>query len=279
MQTSRRLPEAPFVEHARPEGRSSILLLCDHAGHEVPPELQNLGLGKAELTRHIGWDIGAAEVTRRLADILDAPAFLNHCSRLVIDPNRRPRTATSIPTISDGCVVPGNTSLSPEEALRRCQRYFLPYHRAVARRIAAFRRSGRVPAIIAVHSFTPRMAGRDRPWQIGILWRVDRRLSTDVLAALQQRTDLCIGDNQPYSGLEEFGFTIEFHAQRGRLPHLMIELRQDEIDVTAEAERYAEILGGVLSQPLASTELYREFTGPLTGGQPWRRPRGLISPR
>ncbi len=55
---------------------------------------------------------------------------------------------------------------------------------------------------------------RDRPWQIGILWRADRRLCTGVLEALRARTDLWMGDNQPYSGLDEFGFTIEFHGQR-----------------------------------------------------------------
>ena len=114
----------------------------------------------------------------------------------------------------------------------RVLRYFLPYHRAVARRIAAFRRAGVVPAVIAIHSFTPRMNGEDRPWQIGVLWRGDRRLSTPVLAALEARGDLVVGDNQPYSGLREFGFTVQFHAQRPRLPHIMFELRQDEIATT-----------------------------------------------
>ena len=78
---------------------------------QVPPELEQLGLSDEALARHIGWDIGAADLTRRLAQLLDAPAMLNHMSRLVIDPNRRPGTPTSIPEISDGCVVPGNQAL------------------------------------------------------------------------------------------------------------------------------------------------------------------------
>ena len=51
-----------------------------------------------------------------------------------------------------------------------------------------------------------------------------------------------IGDNQPYSGLREFGFTVQFHAQRPRLPHIMFELRQDEIATTEGALRYADIV-------------------------------------
>ena len=78
-------------------GRAPILILCDHAGREVPPALEQLGLSEEALAQHIGWDIGAADVTRHLAKLLDAPAMLNNMSRLVIDPNRRPGTATSIP--------------------------------------------------------------------------------------------------------------------------------------------------------------------------------------
>ena len=43
-------------------------------------------------------------------------------SRLVIDPNRRPGTPTSIPEISDGCVVPGNQGLAPAVQIDRVLR-------------------------------------------------------------------------------------------------------------------------------------------------------------
>jgi predicted N-formylglutamate amidohydrolase len=255
------LPPPTHLETSNPDGAASVLLLCDHAGRHIPPELEQLGLSDAALAQHIGWDIGAAEVTRKLARLLDAPAILNHVSRLVIDPNRRPGTSTSIPEISDGCVVPGNQGLTDAGQLDRVRRFFLPYHRAVARRIAAFRRAGRVPAVIAMHSFTPRMNGLDRPWQVGVLWRGDRRLAAPVLAALEARGDLVIGDNQPYSGLRDFGFTVQFHAQRTRLPHIMFELRQDEIATTDNALRYAQIVHEALRDPLRDPALYRIFAG------------------
>src|SRR5215203_4971987 len=96
------IPPADHLELFNPSGRASVLVLCDHAGRQIPPELDRLGLSEDALARHIGWDIGAADLTRRLARLLDAPAILNHMSRLVVDPNRRPGTPTSIPEISDG---------------------------------------------------------------------------------------------------------------------------------------------------------------------------------
>ena len=255
------LPAPEHVEHFHSAGRAPVLLLCDHAGRQVPAELGQLGVDDASLARHIGWDIGAADLTRRLALLLDAPAILNHMSRLVIDPNRRPGTPTSIPEISDGCVVPGNQRLDLPTMVDRVIRYFLPYHRAVARRIGLFRRQGVVPAVIAVHSFTPVMNGENRPWQIGILWRGDQRLSGPVLQALGTRGDLVVGDNQPYSGLLDFGFTVQFHAQRPRLPHIMLEIRQDEIETQERAWRYADIVYETLRAPLADAGLYSVFTG------------------
>ena len=71
-------------------GRTPLVLTCDHASHAVPESLGNLGLSSRALERHIGWDIGAAEVTRRLAERFDAPAVLSGSSRLVIDCNRNP---------------------------------------------------------------------------------------------------------------------------------------------------------------------------------------------
>ena len=73
----------------------------------------------------------------------------------------------------------------------------------------------------------------------------------------------------------EFGFTIELHTQRTRLPHVMFEVRQDEIDTPEKALRYADILARALAAPLASPELYTRFDSspetPGLEGFSWRR--------
>src|SRR3712207_9253829 len=58
------------------------------SSNAVPPDLGDLGLPESEFERHIAYDIGAAAVTRSLAQRLGAPAILTQFSRLIIDPNR-----------------------------------------------------------------------------------------------------------------------------------------------------------------------------------------------
>ena len=96
--------EPPPVEICNQAGAAPLLLTCDHASRAIPRALAKLGLADAVIARHIGWDIGAAAVTRRLAPLLDAPAVLAGYSRLVIDCNRPPEDASSIPVASDGVI-------------------------------------------------------------------------------------------------------------------------------------------------------------------------------
>jgi predicted N-formylglutamate amidohydrolase len=249
--------EDRLVERFHTGGRAPCLLLCDHAGRWIPPHLDKLGLPEQELCRHIGWDIGAAHVTRQLALLLDAPAVLCHSSRLVIDPNRKPGDPSSIPEISDGTLVPGNQNLDDTEAQRRLGRYFVPYHRAVARQIAQLRRRVGAPAIVSIHSFTPIMQRGWRPWEVAVLWDEDDRLAGPVLEGLRRDPAIRVGDNEPYSGRYPVGYTIPFHARRTGLPHVTFELRQDLIDTGARAAAWADRIAEVLREPLRDPKLYR----------------------
>ena len=250
-------PAEDLVEHFHRGGRAPCLVLCDHAGRRVPQRLDGLGLPEHELRRHIGWDIGAADVSRALAVRLDAPALLCHVSRLVIDPNRRPGHLDSIPAVSDGTCVPGNQGVDAAEARRRLRDCFIPYHRAVARQIARLRRRIGVPAIVSIHSFTPIMQRGWRPWQVAVLWDEDDRLAVPALESLRRAPSLRVGDNEPYSGRYPVGYTIPFHARRAGLPHVTFELRQDLIDTQARARTWAERLAAALRGPLGDPGLYR----------------------
>jgi predicted N-formylglutamate amidohydrolase len=246
-----------LVERFHMAGCAPCLVLCDHAGRWVPPGLAGLGLPEHELRRHIGWDIGAADVARSLALLLDAPALLCHVSRLVIDPNRRPGTPGSIPEVSDDTFVPGNHGIDAAEARERLQRYFIPYHRAIARQIARLRRRVGAPVIVSVHSFTPMLQGTWRPWQVAVLWDEDDRLAAPALAGLRRNRSLSVGDNEPYSGRYPVGYTVPFHARRPGLPHVTVELRQDLIDTAERARAWAGRLAAVLRKPLRDPCLYR----------------------
>ncbi|HVL02222.1 MAG TPA: N-formylglutamate amidohydrolase, partial [Dongiaceae bacterium] len=79
--------EPPVFEIINANGKSNVLLVCDHASNRVPLRMKNLGLNAQQLADHISWDPGAAEVAHALSSLLDAPLILSGYSRLVIDCN------------------------------------------------------------------------------------------------------------------------------------------------------------------------------------------------
>src|SRR5882762_9381860 len=111
--------EPPPVFEIGLQGRSNFVIVVDHAGRRIPRRLNDLGLPAAELERHIAWDIGALGVARRVAAAIDAPLVAQNYSRLVIDCNRDPQVATSIPHISETSEIPGNMNLSSAEIAAR----------------------------------------------------------------------------------------------------------------------------------------------------------------
>jgi predicted N-formylglutamate amidohydrolase len=166
------IPAIDAASHRVVPGRANrgLVILCDHATNHIPPEYGTLGLDPAQLKRHIAYDIGAEAVVGRLAELLGAPAVLSRFSRLLIDPNRGDDDPTLIMRLSDGAVVPGNRHLDAAERQHRIERFWRPYHAAIADTIDRCIAAGTPPAIVSVHSFTESWKGTPRPWHVGVLW-------------------------------------------------------------------------------------------------------------
>ena len=98
---------------------------------------------------------------------------------------------------------------------------------------------GQRPIIVSLHSFTPRIDGVDRPWQIGFLYDRDDRLARLMIAEMGRDPALLVGDNQPYSGRNPNGFTVEHHAEAAGRPHVTVEFRQDLVDTREKAADWA----------------------------------------
>jgi len=252
---------APY-EIVNPGGASPVLLLCDHASRFMPHALDSLGLGQAELSRHIAWDIGIADVTRRLAEAMNAPAVLSRFSRLIIDPNRSLDDPTLVPRISDGVIIPGNRDLTPAEIRRRIATFHRPYHAAIDRVIEgkiAMAGGTKLPALISMHSFTPVIKGTERPWHIGVLWNRDPRIPEPLMARLRAG-GLVVGDNEPYSGRDNHGYTLHMHAEPRGLANVLIEVRQDLIDTHHGAAEWAGRIHEVLRHVLDDPRIYSAWT-------------------
>jgi predicted N-formylglutamate amidohydrolase len=207
--------DAAPVTLVNPRGASSFLLIGDHAGKAVPAALGSLGLSDAELSRHIGWDIGIAELGQMLADRLDAVFLRQTYSRLVIDCNR--------------------SAEQPD---------------AIAAELARRDALGITTTLVALHSFTPSMRGIDRPWQIGILHDGgDTGFAHALLDVLREEADLTVGDNEPYR-MDQIDYTIPRHAYPSR-PYAEIEIRQDLLGSTEGCAAWADRLARLL--PVAAT--------------------------
>jgi predicted N-formylglutamate amidohydrolase len=242
----------PYEIHG-PGRPSRWLVTCDHASNAVPGCIGGgtLGIAPADMDRHIAYDVGAAGVTRRLADRLDAPAILSTFSRLVIDPNRGEDDPTLLMRLYDGTIIPANRHADTAETERRLAAFYRPYHAAYAE-IAA-RRADRV--ICAIHSFTPRLNGRAlRPWDVGVLYsHLDPRLARPLIARLRA-AGYVTGDNEPYAGHLD-GDAIDRHALRLARPNVLIEVRNDLIRDAAGQHLWAARLAPILEEVLAASGL------------------------
>lgn len=242
--------EALFTPFELIDGDRSkgIVLVSDHAFNVLPDEYGDLGLPAAEFNRHIAYDIGVEGVTRKLAELTNAPAIMARFSRLLIDPNRGEDDPTLIRQLYDGTVIPANYPLPETEKQKRIEQYFAPYHDAVGSVIASVAQStGAAPLVISVHSFTPFMQGRERPWHVGILWDKDSRAVRPLLEALRAKPGIVVGDNEPYDGALR-GDTMFKHCTMNGYAHALIEIRQDLIVAETGACEWATLLAPILEE-------------------------------
>lgn len=220
-----------------------ILVVADHASNRVPADI-DLGIDPALLDRHIAVDIGVAGIAERLAERPGFAAFLCNVSRLVCDCNRDEGAPAIIPIASDGHAIPGN-ELSHAQHEARLDRFFRPYHAALARLLS----ETPVSLILSLHSFTPRLASNpaeERPWQVGVLYNEDDRAARPAIPLLEAE-GLAVGDQQPYSG-KLLNATMNRHAEADGRPYLGIEIRQDEIGEAAGQAEWADRLARICNR-------------------------------
>ncbi len=238
--------DADAVVQTNPSGRSPFLLIGDHAGSAIPKHLGSLGVNETDRARHIAWDIGVRELGVMLAHRIDAAFIHQHYSRLVIDCNRDPHSPEAIPNLSGDTPIPGNADISNDTRLERIAAIHEPYQNAIAVEIDRRDSMGHPTILVALHSFTPSLAGVSRPWDIGVLHdgRQDG-FARALIDALRRDEMLEVSDNEPYR-MDSTDYTVPLHAFERGLLYAELEIRQDLITFPPGQARWCSILANVL---------------------------------
>jgi len=226
-------------------GKARLLLTCEHASPSIPERYGNLGLAAEALYDHIGWDIGAATLTRELCAFLDTAAVLSNVSRLVVDCNRQITDHDVIPEKSHGILIPGNLALSEAERNQRLSAFYHPYHETIDRAV----QDRGVELLLSVHSFTPSLAGRSRDFDAGVLFDDFEDLASGLARQLAD-AGLAVRMNEPYSGLDGLIFSAREHGRRNEISYLEIEINnrllRNPDDIRRIARRIAASVEAIL---------------------------------
>jgi predicted N-formylglutamate amidohydrolase len=176
----------------------AVLVTCEHASARVPARWAAALRGARPLLGgHRAFDAGAALLARDLARALRAPLFLATATRLLVDLNRSPDNPRRFSSFT--------RALPSEDRARILAHHYWPYRLAVEE---AVRTAGRPVLHLAVHSFTPVLAGRRRLMDVGLLYdparRRERRVADTWRRALRAGAPgLHVARNRPYRGTSD----------------------------------------------------------------------------
>lgn len=245
-------PWSPFQLY-HTAGRAPVVLVCEHAAAEVPPDFAELSLPPDQAQSHAVWDIGALNLARGMSQALDAPLVAGGVSRALYDCNRPVEAPDAIPTQSERICFPGNADLTPAQRDLRHRLIHDLFHAATAQVIAAQRAKLDTPvAVVTVHSFTPVYHGEKRALEIGFIHHGDPTLSIAACQIEQSKSRYRAALNAPYSRADGVTYSLEKHGDALGLHTTMIEVRNDLIADPTQAQDMAIHLADTLRGALAS---------------------------
>ena len=213
-----------------------ILIIADHASNFVPEENNKVGLLNSFLNKHIAFDVGVKELSLDLSNRLKCKVIQGKYSRLIIDLNRDLDDPTVIPEIVDRKIIPGNIGLGKSELRLRIEKIYNKYHYEIDQTI----KNKKVKVILSLHSFNPIFKNKRRLLEFGILSNEDKNLSSIIIDQLKLQK-LNVGDNKPYRG-NLIGDSMYRHGLKNKLPHALIEVRNDLLSYPTKIKRVSRLL-------------------------------------
>jgi len=194
---------------------TALVLSCEHARNTIPTRYRaELRCSAATLRSHLAFDPGALEIARHLSHGLNAPLIEGRTTRLLVDLNRPEHAALARARVP---------AALHERLLREIHR---PHWQRVRDAIAAAPAGELVH--LGCHSFTPRLRGTVRAFDLGLLYDParprERHFAGRWLAALRaELPELRIRRNAPYRGNAP-GMTTSLRAELPASRYLGLEL-------------------------------------------------------
>jgi predicted N-formylglutamate amidohydrolase len=185
-----------------------LVLTCEHGGNDIPENYKFLFKNEAILNTHRAYDMGALDLFQILVPLTDA-SYYSTTSRLLVELNRSLHHTRLFSEFSE--------KLTDLEKTNLINNHYLPYRRAVENHIKRFIDQGENVLHLSIHSFTPKLDGKTRNCDIGLLYdsgiRIEqgfcRTLKSEIL---KQNSHLKIRFNYPYLGKAD-GFTTYLRKQ------------------------------------------------------------------
>jgi len=205
--------------------RDRLLITAEHAGHRVPARYAPLFAGRERmLESHRGHDRGSRALARTLARRLGAPLCEHTVTRLLVEVNRSLDHPALFSSIS--------ARLPENERDRVLRRHYVPHRSRVEAAVTEGVAGGRRIVHVAVHTFAPRLRGRTRRVDVGLLYDPSRRDEAAFCARWKESLEprdprLIVRRNQPYQGRTD-GLTTALRRRFAGGDYLGIELEVNQ---------------------------------------------------
>ena len=136
---------------------------------------------------------------------------------------------------------PFNQNISASERKARMDQIYFPYHNRIHELLDE--RNNSPSALVAIHSFTPRLSNGDcRDWHIDLM----SRTSMDFVHSLQNKIqtalpDLNVGISQVFQMHDKRDYTLPHHGESRDIPNASIEIRNDMLAAKEDIDGWGEI--------------------------------------
>ena len=234
-----------------PQGKTPILIVCEHASNTIPEQFDDLGLDADTLNSHVAWDLGALEIAKKLTTELGARLVYSTISRLVYDCNRPPLAHDAMPASSEVFDIPGNKNLTISDKEERIEAYYLPFKDL----LKEYAKDCNTQLMVTIHSFTPVYYGKAREVEIGILHDSDSRFADAMLSFKPANDSYLVRRNEPYGAEDGVTHTLIEHGIKNNLLNVMIEVRNDLLADVAQQDKVVDYLAKMIRHALVQVSI------------------------